>query len=142
MRKFEMLAAALILMSASSAHAGTLAPKRPSNLVTLKGAGAACTFGTSAGFLANRKSEKDGSVSLGYTIPAGMVLVLDGLSWNLAGSHACQLGIDGGDDVMWEATGTDGQTVTLPGIVVQSGSSVCMSGCGSFFLHGYTVKDN
>ena len=127
----------------SSAHAGTLAPKRPSNVAMLKGQGAACTFGTSSGFLVDRRSEKDGSTSSGYTIPPGMVLILDGLSWSAAGTQACQLGIDGGDDVMWETTGSNGQAIPLPGIVVQSGSSVCMtSSCGSSFLHGYTVKDN
>ena len=72
--------ALLFLLLPSPGRAGTLAPKKPSDVLTLRSSGASCSFpGT-------RKLDSrvlpDGTL-VPYTIPDGQVLVVTGAEWTL-----------------------------------------------------------
>lgn len=76
------LAAAIV---ASPAFAGPLGPKKPSQIVTLRcfeGLGDSCVISNTTGGPTN----PDGTFALtGYTIPAGMVLVITSIAAQLGG---------------------------------------------------------
>ena len=79
-RRFAAALALLFLLLPSHGRAGTLAPKKPSDVLTLRSSGAGCPFpGT-------RKLDSrvlpDGTL-VPYTIPDGQVLVVTGVEWSL-----------------------------------------------------------
>ena len=88
-RSFAAAFALLLLLLPSHGRAGTLAPKKPSDVLTLRSSGAGCPFpGT-------RKLDSrvlpDGTL-VPYTIPDGQVLVVTGAEWSLQDASPRQLG--------------------------------------------------
>jgi hypothetical protein len=145
---------ALSLACVGNARAGSLAPSKPSQLVTLNSSGATCTGGES-----KLDTQVNGdATSAAFTIPAGMVLVLTGIDWNgtalsagatsvfldLRTASAFEL-VSLGGAVTQNPSGQGGGTFGPLNIVVKPGTDICvgLNGGGSIFPagHGFLAKD-
>jgi len=142
-----MLAA---LLTAAPAHAGGLAPKKPSDLRTVT-TGLGCP-GFSGSVIVDNQQNPDGTQTA-FSIPAGSVFVVT--SYNFIASAGPGLTASGNlfipngvglsiVDVGYAATDTNGLggvSVTTPnGIVVKSGSVLCATET-STVVHGFIAKD-
>jgi hypothetical protein len=139
----RLLAIGAHLALAMTVSAAPLAPKKPSDLVLLKGGGTACTFAGVAGVVADVRVNPDGTSTPGFTVPDGDVLVLDGIAVGSGGiTLEVKLGIAGGTDTAWTVSIDGGKSFQLPGIVVSAGHALCVATAGGFFqIHGYRTKD-
>ncbi len=151
-----MTTAIALMTWASAATAGVLAPRKPSQSITLltSGVSAPCG-GTALDALVDTEILSDGTTAP-FTIPSGMVLVIDGLSWAASsGTPDRLIGIlidIGGDlpNAPWndsaisDSLGDAGHDVFVPNIPIKSGVSLCLHAGGTLtrgIVHGFLTKD-
>jgi len=146
MKKLLLSVVFALVMPAASTRAGTLAPSKPSQLVTLTNINATC----SSGVKLNTQVNGDGSRSTFAGIPDGRVLVITGAG-AVANSNGTTpfvflIDTDGGASSLWFGAGVDGATVPVPNVVVKSGQTLCVRvfGLGVTFqayVHGFFAND-
>lgn len=129
------LALALCCLVSSSAHAGVLGPRKPSDLVTLITNGSTCS---PISFLRMDTQIHADGTSSPFSIPAGEVLVLTGVDWDEGGASGgvdnLVLALLGADYSVAAistgpigANGYGGASTPLSGIVVKPGTSICVT---------------
>jgi hypothetical protein len=162
----KLVFAALALSFPISAHAGALAPKKPSDLRTISGipSDGVCPGQSNddiRGPVANQNNP-DGTHST-FSIPPGSVFVITSWDWetdvNATNSFRSTdlvivdpstgfqsiVGRSGG---ITDGSGFGGGVVqTPPGVAVKSGMNICFDMHGSSFfytviVHGFMTKDN
>jgi hypothetical protein len=155
-----LMAIVSLVALATPAIGGPLAPKKPSDLVTLTSSGAACTNYGSAARRLDRRINPDGTVTP-FSIPAKQVLVLTGASTFLEDAGVSDTAYTQivydipptqfGQGAIFAAGATDsggGGTLVSsysPNMVVKSGVRICCDHSGLTFFgcnaYGYLTKD-
>ena len=156
-KKWLMMTAAIAFMTgASPVTAGVLAPKKPSQSVVLRTSGVSAPCGgTALDALVDTEILPDGTTAP-FAIPAGMVLVVDGLSWAASSGTAGRLvGIlldfagdlpnaPWNDSALADVLGDAGHDVFVPNIPIKSGATLCLHTGGTLtrgIVHGFLTKD-
>jgi hypothetical protein len=158
-RGFHILA--FSLMCAAPAAAGSLAPSKPSQLVTLEainGTAGNCATPISTWLKVTSQVNPDGSETP-LAIPTGMVLVLTGAEWSDQGTGGAAdvarflIRLQNGtqDPLAAFGSGATGTTagggsVSFPnGIAVKPGTDICVTSTATVFVgatvHGYLTRD-
>jgi hypothetical protein len=152
------------VLLASSANAAALAPKKPSEIVTLMSSTAA-TCGVGIGQVVDRRIQADGT-NVAFGIPAGKVLVVTGIEFTVDPSPmdfvsvGLSHGLTGWSVFLTSATaGIIGPPpvprlvaaghAAVPDAVFESGSQICAdfsngilpSPIGTMWVHGFLTKD-
>jgi len=143
------------LVSTSAHAAAVVAPSKPSTIVTLGSTGSTCISGFHK---LNQRLQSDGS-SAAFTIPTGMVLVVERIDWAVSGAGADTLvlseldieGIGGSSPVLRDyaesnSAGAAGHSITFSGVPVKSVANLCWAASSgtptTFSVHGFLAKDN
>jgi len=141
---------------ATQSQAGPLAPTKASQVVVLLPDGTECP-GDVHGY-AMRKMDAGNGTAVDFVIPAGQVLVVTGYVWRKTSVLAAGSAEDvilTSDAVTGESSflstdrgivstnATAGGNVTLsPGVIVQSGMQLCLTGGLVSRAYGFLAKDN
>jgi hypothetical protein len=155
----RILVLVLVLGMAGSGIAGTLAPAKPSDLVTVFGnttAGCPTLFGA---FAVTSQQVSDGSPTA-FSIPAGQVLVITSWDWKSSGGGAAAAAtwatlytvtpsggarISDGNGTSDGSGSAAGTTIIPSGFAMKSGENLCFttggSGVGYVLVHGFLTKD-
>ena len=154
--RLKMIAGVTVLAAATAAMAGVLAPSKASQSVVLRtnGVSTGCG-GTSLDAAIDTQILPDGSTAP-FTIPAGHVLVLDGIAWAAsAGMPGRLIGIlvdingdftnaPWNDSAIADSVGDVGHDVFIPNIPIKSGVTPCLHSGGTItrgIVHGFLTND-